>query len=244
MKDPTVTLLLTRPRPEAERFLRQLHGDVTRRITPVVAPLLGIEPCGTDVDLGGIAGVVFSSGNAVRAVSVDTHDIPAHCVGTATARLAGERGWAVGALGANADALVAALIRAGSTGPLLHLCGSHTRGRIAERLNAAGCATARQQVYAQKLLPFGEETRVILRQSAGVIAPIFSPRTARQFVNQCPQTGHLHLVAMSAAVAEPLSGMAKTTLTVAPEPNSASMAAVVEMLVHRHCRVESGPGAQ
>ncbi|MEY8827301.1 uroporphyrinogen-III synthase [Sedimentitalea sp. XS_ASV28] len=244
MDEPTVTLLMTRPRPEAERFLRQLPHDVLRRVTPVVAPLLDIETCDAAVALDGFTGVIFSSGNAVRAVSCDTQQVPAHCVGAATARLARQRGWHTGEIGIDADALVSALIRAKATGPLLHLCGSHTRGGIAERLSAAGCATKRQKVYAQKLRHFDEKTRAILRDGACVIAPIFSPRTARQFVDQCPKTRDLHLVAMSAAVAEPLSDMAHSTLTVASQPNNASMALVVEKLVHRHCRVESGGGAQ
>lgn len=246
MCDPKVTLLMTRPRPEAERFLHRLPADVLNRATPVVAPLLRIETCRETVDLANVAGVIFTSANGARAASVpdQSRAIPAYCVGATTARIAGDLGWRVEAIGANADELVATLIQSRTSGPLLHLCGRHTRGKVAERLSSAGCQTRRHVVYEQKLLPLEDKVLAILRGSAPVIAPIFSPRTARHFVSQRPEITHLHLVAMSAAVAEPLFGMAHSTLSVAKHPNAASMASVVEMLVHRHCRVESGRGAQ
>ncbi len=246
MDGPKVTLLMTRPRPEAERFLRQLPADVRLRVNPVIAPLLKIETCGETVDLSDVAGVIFTSANGVRATSAPgpSQALPAYCVGETTARVAADRGWRVKATGRNADDLVTTLIQSRAPGPLLHLCGRHTRGRVAERLGNAGCPTRRQVVYDQKLLPFCDDVLAILRAGATVVAPVFSPRTARQLVSQCPKIGPLHLVAISDAVAETLSCMAHLTLSVAKQPNAASMASVVEMLVHQHCRVESSRGAQ
>lgn len=246
MHDPKVTLLMTRPRPGSEQFLRQLPANVLDQVTPVVAPLLKIERGGETVVLTNVAGVIFTSVNGVRAAPVpsQSREMPAYCVGTGTARVAQELGWRVDATGANADELVATLIGSQTQGPLVHLCGRHTRGKIAERLGSAGCQTRRQVVYDQKLMPIDDKILATLQESGPVIAPIFSPRTARQFVSQCREIRHLHLVAMSSAVAEPLSAMAHLTLSVAKQPNAASMASVVEMLVHRHCRVESGRGAQ
>ncbi|MDU9005155.1 uroporphyrinogen-III synthase [Sedimentitalea todarodis] len=246
MSDPATTLLMTRPRAEAERFLRQLPADVLQRVTPVVSPLLKIETCGETANLENVAGVIFTSANGARSAAAPDQNtaIPAYCVGAATARIAARLGWRVDAIGENADELVATLIQSNTCGPLLHLCGRHTRGKVAERLCHAGCRTTRHVVYEQKLLPINDKILAILRESALVIAPIFSPRTARQFVNQCPEIKHLHLVAMSEAVAEPLSGMAHSSLSVAKHPNAASMVSAIEMLAQRHCRVESGGGAQ
>lgn len=237
---------MTRPRTEAERFLHLLPHDVRQQVTPVFAPLLSIKQCGVPPELEQAAGVIFTSANGVRAASSHTknHALPTHCVGTETARIASDLGWRVQEIGMNADELVAALIQSKTTGPLLHLCGKHTRGKVAERLSDAGCPTRRHVVYEQELLTFDQKILTILHETPLVIAPVFSPRTARQFVSQCPELPHLHLVAMSEAVAEPLSCMAHSTLSVAKHPNAASMASVVEMLVHRHCRVESGGGAQ
>lgn len=246
MSDPAMTLLMTRPRAAAERFLRQLPADILHQVTPVFAPLLRIETSREAVDLTDVAGVIFTSTNGVRAASAvnQSRAIPAYCVGEVTARIAGDLGWSVAAIGENADELVATLIQSRTCGPLLHLCGKHTRGKVAERLSTAGCQTRRRVMYEQELLPIADKVLTILRDSTPVIAPIFSPRTARQFVSQCPEIMHLHLVAMSEAVAEPLSGMTHSTLSVAEQPNVASMVSAIEMLVDRHCRVESGGGAQ
>lgn len=246
MPSPTVTLLMTRSPSAAERFLRQLPAEVLHRVVPVLAPLLQFEKKDGAIDLSRYEGVIFTSANGVRAASELSQNraLPAYCVGEVTAQTARDLNWSAEVSGATANELVATLIQSQIRGPLLHLCGQHTRGRVAERLSDAGCPTSRHAVYDQKLLRIEDNILAVLQSSDAVIAPVFSPRTARQFVSQCPNIAQLHLVAMSSAVAEPLSGMMYSTLTVAERPDAASMAAIVEMLVHRLCRVESGGGAQ
>lgn len=243
---PTPILLMTRPRNGSDRFLSILPKDVRARITICHAPLIRIEPLGGDIDLAGVAGVIFSSANGVAAAATQSEwrDLPAYCVGGATTKAAQQAGWSARMLGPTADALVAALLQAAVPGPLLHLTGVHTRGNVAQRLTNAGLATHRQPVYDQQLLPFSEQVKALVGGSQPVIAPIFSPRTARHFVGQCPKIAHLYLIAISPAAAKPLSNMPCSALTVAARPDAAAMAEQVENMVNHLCRVESSGGAQ
>jgi uroporphyrinogen-III synthase len=239
-------LLMTRPRLAAERFVAGLSPAVRRRVRPIYAPLMQIVAGADRVDLTGVSGVIFTSANGVSAASDLTPDrtLPAYCVGVATAGTARDLNWPIAWFADDANDLVVRLTREEVTGPLVHFCGRHTRGKVAERLTEAGCPTRRQVVYDQELLTFKDEVQKFLSQQTSVIVPIFSPRTARQFVCQCPKCPDLHLAALSDAAAEPLKGMAYSSLTVADRPNAEGMVAVIEKLVARLSRVERCSGEQ
>jgi len=127
---------------------------------------------------------------------------------------------------------------------LLHLRGRFGRGNVAARLNALGCPMQTQVIYDQPLLPLSEAAQEILRGSAPVIVPLFSPRTARQFADSVVGAAPLHLAAMSQAVADQVNALKYSALSIAPHPNAKAMAQLVGQLADHAGRVERARSAQ
>lgn len=220
-----VGLLLTRPRPASERFAAGLPVHITNRMRVVVSPLVEILPGPENIDTEDSAGIVFSSSNGVGCAAqlVKSRAEPAYCVGEATTILALEHGWPARCVGSNANELVAQLLEMNPPSPLLHLRGAHTRGDIAARLSAGGVPCTERVVYDQALRPFNAEALDLLSGCDPVIAPVFSPRTARQFAKQCPDGANLCLIALSDAVAEPLKSLEFRHLSVCAKPDAQAM---------------------
>lgn len=223
-----VPLLMTRPLAAAERFVAGLPEAARARLRVIYAPLMEIRPAQAPVSLQGVKGVIFTSANGVETASRETAArLPAYCVGERTAQAAAKAGWRASCLGHCADELVAALLSQRPEAPLLHLRGGHARGEIAERLTSGGIPCREQILYDQVLLPLTEEAKAALAAQTDVIVPLFSPRTARHFANLCGDAAHLHLIALSPAVAEPLKGLNCKTLRVSKTPDAAALAAAV-----------------
>ncbi|MFY0308444.1 uroporphyrinogen-III synthase [Leisingera sp. D0M16] len=223
-----VPLLMTRPLAAAERFVAGLPEAARAGLRVIYAPLMEIRPAQAPVDLDHVKAVIFTSANGVEAASRETAArLPAYCVGERTAQAAAEAGWQASCLGHCADELVAALLSQRPEAPLLHLRGGHARGEIAERLTSGGIPCQEQILYDQVLLPLTDEAKMALAAQTDVIVPLFSPRTARHFANLCGDASHLHLIALSPAVAEPLKGLNCKTLRVSKTPDAAALAAAV-----------------
>ncbi len=238
-------LLMTRPRAASERFLAQLPTRTMSRVTVIHSPLLDIRPLGVEVITSGIRGLIFSSANAVNAAASlgVTRDLPAYCVGPATTGTAKGSGWRAQMAGGTAEELVAALVKLRPEGPLLHLRGEHTRGEVAERLTELGVTTREQPVYQQRLLPLSDEASQAAIGEVPIIAPIFSPRTARQFADVWTGSAPLWLAAISEATAEPLYSLTYERLKIAKEPTPKKMRKAVKKLVKHVMRVEGETGA-
>lgn len=243
--DHTAVLLLTRPRESAERFAQQVRESGIRGVEFCVSPLMEISDRDAALDLADVRGVIFTSQQGVAAASrlTSRRDRPCHCVGRATADLADSRGWTIGIVADTADALVKSLISEGIAGPLLHIGGEHRRGEIASRLSEAGVTTREQVVYAQNLLPLSPEAIAALDGVRPVIAPLFSPRTARHFARQHRGGAPLWIAAMSAAVAEPLETLPISGIEHAVTPDADAMIETVRLLLNRATRVEGNPRA-
>ncbi|AVO37191.1 uroporphyrinogen-III synthase [Pukyongiella litopenaei] len=245
MTHPRPILLMTRPPAASDRFVADLPEPVRDRTDIVASPLIGIDPLPVTLSLAGVAGLLFTSANGVAASAALTgnRDLPAYCVGEVTAQAARDAGWDATCVGLDARELVAALTRSRPAAPLLHLRGVHASGDIAGDLTAAGLPTRAQAVYDQQLLAPTPEALGVLTGAVPVIAPLFSPRTARHFAT-LPATAPLHLLALSEAVAEPLRALEFRELLIAAQPDAASTAVLVETCVNRLARVEAEPGAQ
>jgi len=224
------TLLLTRPQASAVRFAAKLDPAAAGRADLVISPLQEIVKLDIDVSLAGYAGVIFSSANGVLH-GPDGNGMPAYCVGSQTGAAAKSRGWRVVQVAQDADAFVRAVMGVTPKGPLLHLSGTHQRGDIAARLTAAGLKADRTIVYDQQNLALNKAALDALCGEGPVVLPLFSPRTAAQFVAQAPETGKVYAIAMSAAVAQELTKEQLAGLQILAAPTAREMVHAVELLL-------------
>ncbi len=238
-------LLMTRPRAASERFVAQLPIRVQERVTPIYSPLLEIHPTSARVKTKGVSGIIFSSANGVNAAASMnvTRKVPAFCVGPATTVSAQAAGWTARMMGETAEELVAGLLNLRPATPLLHLRGEHSRGNVAERLTQSGLTTYEQAIYQQNLLDFTDQARAAMCENTPVIAPIFSPRTARQFADLWSGSAPIWVAAISEATAEPLKTLKYKRLRIAKKPTPKKMRKAVKKLVKDALRVEGAVDA-
>ncbi|WP_319545834.1 uroporphyrinogen-III synthase [Ruegeria conchae] len=236
---------MTRPRAASDRFVAQLPDHIRSQVAVIHSPLLRIEPLEVAVEFGDSAGLIFSSANGVNAAALLNVDrsLPAYCVGPATTQAAQNAGWDAQMRGATAEGLVANLLKLRPRSPLLHLRGEHSRGNLAERLTESGLTTREQPIYRQQLLPLSDEASQAAEDNQPIIAPLFSPRTARHFADVWAGSAPLWLAAISEAAAEPLKTLRFERLKIADEPTPDKMQKAVKKLLNHVMRVESAPGA-
>ena len=219
-------ILLTRPRPQSERFAADLGGLAPVRIIPLQA----IVPTAPLPELGGIRGLIFTSENAVRifAAASDRRDLRAYCVGGRTADTARGLGLEAVAGRGSADALIETIAQAAPHGPLLHLHGRHTRGAVAARLSERGIETRAAEVYDQRAIA-PTEPLAPLATGRRVIAPLFSPRSAELLAAQISGAqGPWTLPCLSAAVHAALPECLRDGAPVAAETTSNAMVRLVK----------------
>lgn len=228
MADVTPLILLTRPLADAERFAALL-ADMGITAAVEKSPIVEIVPTDVAIDLSDVTGVIFSSRNAVAAVA--GHDMPAWCVGDATAAAAQAKGWRAVAADGDAESLYARVLADAPQGPLLHIRGEVARGDLAERLTKVGIRTNDAVVYRQKPLLLSDRAKQALMWENPVAVPLFSPRAAEQFAAQGPYHAPLHVVAMSEAVAEALGSLPVETVVLAEKKEAEAMAKAVAGLL-------------
>lgn len=220
-------LLLTRPAASSVRFAVQLEPAVATRADLLISPLLEIVPLDVPVDLKGYAGVIFTSANGVsQAPAGDGR--PAYCVGRKTAQAASAKQWQVKGTALDAAGLVH-LMKESAQAPLLHLCGVHHRGDVAETLTGLGVQTDRNEIYDQQPLALTDAAQLALGGEGPVILPLFSPRTAAYLAAQARSLRDVFVVAMSAAVADPLKGYPFTGIQILKRPTGIEMLRAVEL---------------
>ncbi len=229
------TLLMTRPLTASQRFVEALDSDLIACCDVIYSPLVKIEYLRKSLRFDGIAGVIFTSLHGVHAARLvaDQSVYPAYCVGPATTRGAADAGWQARQVGEDAVSLTDNLIAEKPNGPLLHIRGDHARGDIAQTLTKHGLPCDEIVMYTQTAQPFSNEAIAAMEKGGVIIAPVFSPRTARLF-RQGALDRPFHIVAMSHAIAEELDGIADWTVLTAPKPDAEEMRALVEKLLHSY----------
>ena len=209
----TTPVLLTRPRPESQRFAAALG------VPCEISPLLRIEFTGLAAPEA--AALLFTSANGVGAwvAGGGATGLPVWCVGTRTADAAREAGFEVRGIARDADALVASV--PDDAPSLLRVRGEHARGCVARRLADRGLRMEEAVMYRARALPLTDRARA-LAVSGPVVAPIFSPRSAQLLSGAWPQgmLPHLKVVAMSGAVA---AALPVAPVAVAARPDAAAM---------------------
>ncbi|MCF1708247.1 uroporphyrinogen-III synthase [Tabrizicola sp. J26] len=219
--------LLTRPKAQAARLADDFRARFGPDLRIVISPL--IEPIflAPDLPQRDWAGVLFTSGNGVegaRRLSM-APGRQAWCVGDATARAAAAAGYRAQSAGGDARDLADLVLRSGAHGPLLHARGDEVSGQLAEILQSAGIETHEAIVYRQETVHLSAEARALLAEDGPVIAPVYSPRTARLLsheVEAIPPTAPLLVAAISRATARSLT-FAPQHLVVATRPDGDAM---------------------
>ena len=220
-------LLITRPKPSAQRFLARLDPLLLSKVDIVLSPLLEIVPTPNTIELDAPDAVIFTSANALQ-FCPRGHGRMAYCVGTQTGQAASAQGWNVGYVARDAEDLIAQLQSDPPKSPLVHLAGKHRRGEIASRLSVLGIRTRVIEVYDQALLPLSAEAQTALASETRVLLPLFSPRTAGHFAAEFQEAQNVQIVAISAAVVAALGEKAPANVIIAKAPTGKDMVQCIE----------------
>ena len=218
-----IPVILTRPAAQGDRFAADLHARFGDAVDVILSPLIApVFPAVTLPD-GDFRAVILTSETGAQAAA-RLPGVPrrAWCVGDRTAATARALGFDAQSAAGDADALVAAIVAADESGPLIHLRGRDSRGEVAARLTAAGVLTTEVIVYAQEAQPLTDAAYAVLNGLDPVIVPLFSPRTAQLFAATQP-TAPLFIAALSSAVAAGLGELPCQKVIVAVKPDASAL---------------------
>ena len=235
MNEPKVSILLTRPM-EASRELELRLQEDGIAAPVVISPILRIEPCGADMPTD-MAGAIFTSKNGVAAVP--GRNLPAWCVGWATAEAAEVKGWRAIAAEGEAQSLLRRILADAPEGKLVHFRGEHMRVDVAARLRESGFEAVDIVAYRQEAEPLGTEARALLERENPVILPLFSPRSAAQVAKAGPFRAPLWIVAISEAVAREAESLGAQKMIVTDQPDGEMMIAAIKEFAGAACRIET-----
>jgi uroporphyrinogen-III synthase len=213
----TLRVAVTRAPPQAEATAMRLR---MLGYEPVLAPLLTIERLSFDTNVDDVQALLFTSANGVAAFAAasEARDVPALCVGDATAAAAREAGFRA-ALSADGDAAALAALAQDKLDPrggrLVHIAGAHVAGDLVGLLAGAGFDVERRIAYeahAAAKLPqaFDERIDIVLFHSA---------RAAETFLRLgAPNASGLTAACLSPAVAAAAAGPPWKAVVVAAAP--------------------------
>lgn len=232
------TLLLTRPHTASARFAASLRAMLGDDWPIVESPLLDIvllTPPADDVAMAAAADqVIFTSENGVEGLAalLPARGRVAWCVGGRTAAAARAVGYQAIAAEGDAPSLRALIGAAAPRARLVHARGRHIVAPLAQQLTAAGLPCTEITVYDQIERQLSAAARAALAGPAPVIAPLFSPRSARIFARAAAgAAAPIWLAAMSPAVADAAAALAPARLAVADRPEAGAVLAAVRALL-------------
>lgn len=227
------TLILTRPKAQSEGFAAEVMASWNGPLQIIQSPLIEIVPL--EVQPTPTDAVIFTSANGVA--SAARLNLPvgltAWCVGSKTAALAKEAGFAPIEGPGDANGLIATIIASHLSGRIVHIRGKHARGDVSKRLNAAGIACMDLVTYDQRERPLSVQAHETISAANFVIFPLFSPRTATILAKQEPISSDVVIIALSEAVRDALPvGFARRVITV-EKPDQAAMLEATLALLHQ-----------
>ena len=158
-----IPVLLTRPQAQSDRFAAALvarfGASVATTTSPLIAPQFLIPPI---PQRPYSALILTSETGALSAARPETLPTRAYCVGDRTAAAARSLGLTAVSAQGDAGSLIALILAASETGPLLHLRGQDARGDIAATLTAAGVPTYDAITYDQRPCDLTPEARAAM----------------------------------------------------------------------------------
>lgn len=230
--------LVTRPRASAGEIVAELKA---RGYDVVVEPILDIRFFdGPALPLEGVAGLIFTSANGVRAFAGRSgrRDLPVYAVGDATARAAREAHFErVLSAGGDVESLADLVCRAvqAQRGRLLHIAGTEVAGDLKGRLEAAGYDIERLILYdAVPADRLSTRTQRLLGDGHIDVVVLFSPRTALTFIGLSEECGlndafrKMTAVCLSSAVAAAVARMPWKQIRTAGAPTLVALLATLE----------------
>lgn len=235
-----IPVLITRPEPQAARFVHSLQARYGDRITCVLSPVLAPTIYHPPLPDQKFNAVVLTSETGARAAAESRAALPslAFCVGDQTARVAEELGFDARSAGGDAEALYSLLLDQKSCAPFLHLRGRETRGDLVARLAQAAIPASDLVVYAQEPVALTPDAVRLLTGHTMVVVPLFSPRSAEVFCRALHQLGlpfdldgRLCVAAISPAVATYFSSLPPSRLCVAMKPTQAELISALDRFV-------------
>jgi uroporphyrinogen-III synthase len=243
-------VLVTRPQPDADDWQRRLEAlGVAVTIDPLLTIVLEPPQTLATDGLGGLAGLIVTSRNALRALAqspvlgrqgADITRLPIYAVGSGTAADARALGFNDVREGpATAKDLVPLILAApeAGSGHLLHLSGDRLAFDLASAMADRGLRVERQIVYRSRPAEsLQAATRAALEAGAIDTVVLLSPLTAETFVGLMTNHGfsdrlqRLRYVCLSHAIADRVRSHAPATVLVAQMPNASSVFSLLEGL--------------
>lgn len=219
-------LLLTRPAPQSQRFAQEVRARLGE-VPVVISPLMQTVFHQPDLPDLPFRAVILTSETGVKATSRLGTALPAlaFCVGNRTAADATAAGFDARSADGDVHALAAMILASGLAGPLLHLRGEDSAGNLAEMLTKGRIETHSAIVYTQTPCPLTDQALALFRQDTPVLAPVFSPRSARLLAAALPQTrvAPLWIAAISPAAADVARALNPARLVTAAHPDGENM---------------------
>jgi uroporphyrinogen-III synthase len=221
----TPLILLTRPQAQGARYAALCRAEFGDRAEVMAAPMQQIVWTRPASAIPDDTALIFTSENGVRAFlrAGAGPGRQAFCVGERTAEAARQAGMVAVSANGTVEDLVALILKSPPAGALLHLHGTHLRGDLVGRLTKAGLAVTGHVAYDQRALPLAPDARDALASPRRVIAPLFSPRSARLLAGAAPECRNTALPCISKATAMALSEPMRDRATIAEAPTGAAM---------------------
>lgn len=219
-------VLVTRPEPGASQTAARLRD---LGYEPVLAPCLSISRRNAALPETPAA-IIITSAQAVAALPEAYQNIPAFCVGDATAGRLREAGFSSAASAAgDARDLFRLIMARNIPGTHLLAVGERHGLALARQLREAGVTVVRRTVYTAKpLRAFPAAAATVLAEGKIGAALFYSAESARAFIRlKPPGTEAIQAFALSQAVAAGLHGLPWAGIRVALAPTEADLLALL-----------------
>ncbi|CAI8200887.1 MAG: uroporphyrinogen-III synthase [Planktomarina sp.] len=218
-------ILVTRPIDQALRFAKDLEIAGVKSKKILIDPILRITALGVAFNFSNVRGVLITSKNALDHLpaGLDGLGLPVYCVGSATTRLACERGLAAKNMGKTAEELRKSLAEILPKGPLVHVRGSFTTIDFGSYFLDTDLKIENLITYQQTEQPLKLDTQNILQTVRGVVIPLFSTRSAQSLCKMKYSWSRHTAVAISENVAKYCKKAGFGQIIVSLQPDARSM---------------------
>ena len=231
-----MTVLITRPQPDADRFAAACHAA---GLPSIVAPIIDIVWSSENVSITRDEALAFTSANGVRAFAnlSSTRDRLAFCVGEVTAAAAQGAGFTeVRVANGDINSLAEVILKEPALGSIAHIAGTHRAGDLVTILQNRHINARRVVLYeAQPAAVLPENAVGFLRQPVREkCAVFFSPRSVHIFnglVANADLLGALESVSaicLSANVADAAAAIKWQSVHIASAPTASDLISVIK----------------